>query len=213
MRGLRVVQMAAGLALLLVLFGASFSHASAGGSGDLVIHNRLCPTGYTGDTIFADCHDNPQDAGLSFTISGPESATASTDAFGNVTFADLTPGSYNVSGGVPGEFADTVVYCSAEGNQETLVAPPATATGFSVSIPADFTGSIICDWYNIPIDLSGGDSTPTPTPAAGDDDDVTDLPNTGTGIVSNSSSNIVLFGLGFLALGVTAITMRRRAMR
>jgi hypothetical protein len=210
MRGLRVVQMAAGLALLLVLFGTTFSQASAGGSGDLFIHNRLCPTGYTGDTIFEDCHDNPQDSNLEFTISGPESATAATDDDGNVTFADLTPGSYNVSGGVPGEFADAIVYCSAEGDPETLVAPPATATGFSVSMPADFLGSIICDWYNIPIDLSGA---PTPTPTPDDDDDVTELPNTGAGAVGDSNTNIALFSLGFIALGMTAFAMRRRAMR
>jgi hypothetical protein len=209
MRGLRAVQVAAGLALLLVLFGATFSQASAGGSGDLVIHNRLCPTGYSGDTIFEDCHDNPQNSNLEFTISGPENATAATDDNGNVTFADLTPGSYNVSGGVPGEFAEARVYCSAEGDPDTLVAPPATTTGFSVSIPADFLGSIICDWYNIPVDLSGG---PTPTPTPGDDD-VTELPNTGAGSASDSSATIALYGLGFLALGVTALTMRRRVNR
>jgi hypothetical protein len=208
MRGLRVVQMAAGLALLLVLFGTTFSQASAGGSGDLVIHNRLCPTGYSGDTIFEDCHGNPQDSNLEFTISGPESATAATDDAGNVTFADLTPGSYNVSGGVPGEFADAVVFCSAEGDPDTLVAPPATATGFSVSIPADFLGSIICDWYNIPIDLSGG-PTPTPTP----DGDVTELPDTGAGVASDAGTNMALLGLGFVALGLTAVAMRRRALR
>jgi hypothetical protein len=212
MRGLRVVQMAAGLALLLVLFGATFSHASAGGSGDLVIHNRICPLEYAGDSLFDDCHDNPQTSNLEFTITGPESATAPTDDAGNVTFADLTPGNYNVSGGVPGEFADALVYCSAEGDPETLVKAPATATGFSVSMPADFFGSIICDWYNIPIDLSGA-PTPTPTPAAGDDDDVTDLPNTGSGAKSDFDTNVALYGLGFLALGVTALTMRRRAMR
>jgi hypothetical protein len=94
MRRSGTIRFAAGFILVLVLFGATLAQARAGGSADLVIHSRRCPTGYSGDNLFADCHDTPLPT--YFTISGPESTTVDADAAGNVTFADLIPGSYNV---------------------------------------------------------------------------------------------------------------------
>jgi hypothetical protein len=160
----------------------------------------LCPTGYTGSTIFADCHGNPQDSHLEFTIDGPSTATAATDDDGNVTFASLAAGTYNISGGVPGEFASTVVYCSVDEDPETLFAPTETDTGVSVDLAAG--SDVICDWYNIPEDLSGNTGG------------TTTLPNTGAGVSSaDGNSNVALYGFMFAALGMTAFAMRKRATR
>jgi hypothetical protein len=174
MRGLGMFRTAAGFALLLVLLGSGLSHASAGGTASITIHNRLCPTGYTGNQLFADCHGNPQDSNLDFTIDGPVTETFGTGDDGNVAFQLLAAGTYNISGGVPGEFATTVVFCSVDEDPDTLFEATETSTGVSVDLE-DGT-DVICDWYNTPIDLSGG-PTPTPTPSGG----VTQLPNTGGG--------------------------------
>jgi len=163
---------------------------------------------YSGDTIFEDCHGTPQDSNLEFTIDGPSTATAATDDEGNVTFANLAAGTYNISGGVPGDFASTVVWCSINEDPDTLFQPTDTDTGVSVEV-ADGE-NIICDWYNIPFDLSGGTPTPAPTTTPGG---VTQLPGTGTGSESDSTANFALYGLALLALGMTAIAVRRRVMR
>jgi hypothetical protein len=197
MRGREAFRLAAGFALFLVLIGASFSHASAGeGTQSITIHNRICPTGYTGSALFADCHGNPQTDHLDFTIAGSgELQTQATDDNGNVTF-QTNPGSYNISGGVPGEFASTVVYCSVNGDQ---VPATQTDTGYSVTVPDG--EDVICDWYNIPEDLSGNNGG------------TTTLPNTGVGAVAASDSNLPLYGFAFAALGLCTFSLRRRAMR
>jgi hypothetical protein len=149
------------------------------------------------------------------------------DASGNVTFADLTPGTYVFGGGPPAKWTDTVVYCSQEGDPSTLVAPPLTPTGLSIMMPADFSGSIICDYYTIPEGAESPGHTPTPTPDGGDtpaptpdaggtENDggvVTGLPDTGAGDASDSSAHIALYGLGVLVLGMAAIAVRRWATR
>jgi hypothetical protein len=207
MRGLGAFRFAAGFALLLAVMAANIGHASAGaGRQSLTIHNRICPTGYTGSALFADCHGNPQDSNLEFTIDGSgEIQTQPTDDNGNVTF-NTNPGTYNISGGVPGEFATTTVWCSVDEDPDTLFEAEETATGVSVDIEEGT--DVICDWYNTPIDLSGGEPTPTPTPGG-----VSQLPNTGAGDASDSGANLPLYGLGLFALGAAAVAMRRRALR
>jgi hypothetical protein len=205
MRGREVFRLAAGFALFLVLLGASFSHAIAGaGTQTITIHNRICPTGYTGSALFADCHGNPQTDHLDFTISGSgELQTQATDDNGNVTF-NSNPGSHDISGGVPGEFASTVVYCSVNRDQ---IPSTQTDTGYSVTVPDG--EDVICDWYNIPEDLSGLTPTPAPTSTP-----TTTLPNTGAGeTTSESSGNYALLGFAIVALGATAFALRRRVAR
>jgi hypothetical protein len=200
MNGRGKFRLAAGFALLLVLLGTTLSLASAGGTSSITIHNRLCPTGYTGTTIFADCHGNPQDSHLDFTIDGPVTETFATGDDGNVAFQVLPAGSYNISGGVPGEFASTIVYCSVDEDPDTLYAPTETDTRVSVDLAADT--DVICDWYNIPEDLSGNTGG------------TTTLPNTGTGVsVADGNKSVVLYGFMFMALGMAAIAVRRRAVR
>lgn len=140
----------------LAPIGATQADATA----RLTVHNRICPEGFSGPDYYGTCHDTAPNPGLPFSISGPDAAAATTDAGGNVTFADLTAGDYAVSGGVPGEFADVNYFC-AEADALAVAYPfTETATGITVSLPAG--ADVICDWYNTPINLSG---LPTPTPA------------------------------------------------
>jgi|GEM_PF-5477311 len=119
----------------------------------LTIHNRICPTGFTGPDFYGTCHDTAPDPGLPFSITGPESASGTTDANGDVTFGGLMPGSYTVSGGVPGEFADVTYFCARRATPSVSFPFSVVATGISVTL-AD-TDDVVCDWYNSPIDLSG----------------------------------------------------------
>src|SRR5829696_5650566 len=120
MNDLRVVQMAAGLALLLVLFGASFSQASAGDDLTITIHNRICPVGYAGESLFEDCHDSAPDGSMRFWFDGPISGYTMTDAAGNGYIANLVTGTYTVSGGLAPELGSSVVYCSFEDDPDSL---------------------------------------------------------------------------------------------
>ncbi len=200
MFGRGVLRISAGFALFLVLLAGALSHASAGtGTSAIIIHNRICPTGYSGNDIFGTCHGNPQDSNLDFTIDGPVSETFATGDDGNVAFQVLPAGTYNISGGVPGEFASTVVYCSVQDEPDTQVPATKTDTGYSIDLEDDTT--VICDWYNIPEDLSGNTGG------------ATTLPNTGIGVSADSNSNLPLFGFAFALLGMTAMMIRRRAMR
>jgi hypothetical protein len=61
---------------------------------------------------------------------------------------------------------------------------------------------VICDWYNIPEDLSGNTGG------------TTTLPNTGAGVsTADGDSDVALYGFMFMAFGVVAIAVRRRAAR
>jgi hypothetical protein len=140
------------------------------GESSIEVHNRICPTEYAGDNFFGDCHDNPPDPGLSFTFTDGVTREGTTDAQGDVGFANLPEGTYTITGGVPGEFAERVVYC-AVGTEETSNQEPVefeyVTGGIQFFLPADT--NVICDWYQIPFDLQG-DPTPTTTPETDDFD-------------------------------------------
>ena len=201
------VRRATAVAVMLVLVGAIFSPARAGGVSDLIIHSRLCPAEYVGDNLFADCHDTP--FSMSFTISGPISLTVVTDASGNALAPSLHAGQYTVVSAAPSH--TELVYCSPYGG---LPSPEADGQGHRISIPSDYLDPVICDWYFIPHCVEG-ENCPTPTPDGGAPGDtggnVTGLPNTGVGGASASSGDFALYGLGALALGLTALLVRRRA--
>jgi hypothetical protein len=202
-----VLRLSAGFALLFILMTGALSHASAGtGTSAIIIHNRICPTGYAGNDIFGTCHGNPQDSHLDFTIEGPVTETFATGDDGNVAFQVLPAGTYNISGGVPGEFASTVVYCSVQDEPDNQVPATQTDIGYSIELADDTT--VICDWYNIPEDLSGNTPTPAPTSTP-----TVTLPNTGAGSGSGLNNTLPFFGFVFAALGLTAYALRRRAAR
>lgn len=184
-----------------VLFGGGFS-AAAAGTTTITVHHRLCPTDQTIDDYFTDCHDSLVGQSFEFTVEstgGTETfATGAGTSDGGVS---VTAGEVELYGGVPGEFAETFVYCSQD---QVGINLTSTDKGVSFAAPA---GEVVCDWFNTPIDLSGGDS--------GDDDDddggpVTSLPNTGigsTGGASNTALLALLSGIGTIA---AASALRRR---
>jgi hypothetical protein len=215
MHRVNLIRFGAVFGLLVALLASTVAVGSAqDGGSSLTIHNRLCPVEYSGDDVFGDCHGNPQDAGLEFAIDGPVSDAGATDGNGDITFGGLPAGTYNISGGVPGDFASTVVYCSVEDDPENMLEVTSTATGVSVDLPE--ATNVVCDWYNIPFDLKGDDG--------GTDDDGTDdggtttppttLPATGAGTAAGESNTGLMFGgLAVLALAGLAVVSRRRAFK
>lgn len=209
-----MVRLIAGMGLVfgMMIGVAADAGAQKASTSTLVIHERICPLEYSGDDLFTDCHGNPAPAGMGFTITGPVEMTDSTDAEGNVTFTDLTVGTYNISGGAPGDFADWVLYCSLEedAGTDTFLTSTETDTGFSIDIESGTT--VICDWYDIPLDMRGDDETPVPTEPA--DDDAPTLPNTGAGQNGGNSSDLMLLLLGGgLAVGGLSVASRKFARR
>ncbi|HET8522602.1 MAG TPA: hypothetical protein VFL82_05165 [Thermomicrobiales bacterium] len=196
---------------MALVFGTLGSGAAQAADSSITIHNRICPVGYNGNDIFGDCHGNPQTSNLDFSISGPASDSGATDADGNITFSGLPSGTYNISGGVPGEFASTVVYCSVEDDPNNTIAVTSTDTGVSIDLPA--STNVVCDWYNIPFDLKGDGGTTSGGTTSGGTTTTTTLPATGAGTVAGQSGTVFyLGGLLALVLGGFAVVMRRRAM-
>jgi hypothetical protein len=206
-----IAKLAAGLllALGLVIGGAGAAGAQDGGTS-LTIHQRLCGDDYQGGSPWDECHDVLVDDSYEFSISGPVNATDSTDAAtGNVTFDGLTAGTYDVVGGVPGEFSVKEVYCSDSNTGEVL---PVTATtnGFAVGV-AD-GAAVVCDVYEHPVDLSGEPDPDDDGDDDGDDDEpVTELPNTGAGMVASGANGIALL-LTALGAGASGLALRRRSI-
>lgn len=192
----------------------------------LTVRGRLCPTGYTGRNFFTDCA-KAVPAGIQYSVAGPENATITVGANGNAVFADLTPGTYTVRGGVPGEFARLVVNCTS------AVAPypavPFTALGGGVRGPNDVTGAqltlaaganVVCSFYNIPENLSGASPSPKPSaaPSAAPSarpsvSPVTSLPNTGagTGVDGAEASTLLLIAVVVAGAAGLVLVARRRA--
>lgn len=187
---------------LLVGAGAS-ALAQESGPASLTVHQRLCGADYDGGSPFDGCHDTLVGDSYEFTLSGSVESTIATDAStGNATFENIPAGTYDLFGGIPGEFSEKEIYCTNIGTGEAIVV---------VAIPAgaslEITGGaeIVCDVYEHPIDLSGDDGTDD------DDDTVTALPNTGVGLSSTGSES-----WGLLAMALTAcasgLVLRRRGL-
>jgi hypothetical protein len=110
------------------------------------IANLICPTGYSGTNYAADCTGIP-DPSLPFEISGPTSASGQTDATATVVFEGLPAGTYTVTGGVPGDFAEAVIECEG---QESF-----SQDGVILTLEIAADAAVTCSWWNIPEDLSG----------------------------------------------------------
>jgi hypothetical protein len=203
-RATLLVRLTAGLGLMIGLFAFAVAGAGAQTAATITIHNRICPGGFDpdsgGDEFFAECHDTAPDPALGFILTG--GAALETDAEGNVVFDGLAAGTYEISGGAPGEFAETVVFCSDA--DDVSVAWPFVFTGIGISVTVAAGDNVVCDWYNIPIDLSGA---PTPTKAP-----TTSLPNTGTGVSGDDGGLGALpFALALVGVvGVAYVGLRRR---
>ncbi len=131
--------------------------AQESSGGYIEVHNRICPgeKDFGGDH-FAECHETVPDPGLPFTITTVGGSVLDedvTDGNGNVYFTGLAAGTYTISGGVPGEFADAVIYCSVAADGGTPFPFTPVTVGIQLTIDAD--DRIVCDWYNVPYDQRG----------------------------------------------------------
>ena len=156
------------LAGLLGLLGAAQPAAGQSGDSSITVHNRICPVEYEGNNYFGDCHGTVPDPGLPFTFVNEDTGEALNDvtnAEGNVGFANLSEGTWTITGGAPGEFAERVVYC-AVGTAETSDQSPVdfqyVQGGIQFFLPADT--NVICDWYEVPFNLQGETPTEAPQP-------------------------------------------------
>jgi hypothetical protein len=113
-----------------------------------------CPVAYEGTQYAAECVEPLAD--IEFDLSAEATATSlqgTTGADGTVTFADLPPDSYALSGGVPGEFAVQVVECADEEGPVATEASQTLVPGAVVTLEGG--DAVACRWYVVPEDLRG----------------------------------------------------------
>ena len=131
------------------------------GGATLTIHNRSCPVEFPGPDFFGECHDDPI-AGMTFVVAGPETREGTTDANGNVTFGGLIPGTYDVTGGPPGDFVRNTIFCAPADALGTR-RPFTQTSNVSIQLPLAAGEAVICDWYSVPENVRG---EPLPAPTA-----------------------------------------------
>lgn len=182
---------------------------------EFTVHHRLCADNYQGGSEFDECHDVLVGTPFDFTIDGPMTLTATTDvATGNAYFGEVQDGTYHLYGGVPGEFSNQTIYCS---DQNTGNAVSVTTGPIGVMVEVPLQSSVVCDVYEFPEDLSGGDETPTPappaptaTPAKPDSGQgVSRLPNTGAGDAGSTFPTWLLMAPALLALGFGLVARKQ----
>ena len=130
-------------------------------NGILELHKRVCPNGPPTGDIFQTCHDNLPQQPVAFSVDS--GAAKFVGENGNVTFDGLTAGTHAVqeTEGPPLEFVELRIWCSVQGSDAAPFQVQPNGPNFSV--PVGDGQHVICDVYNIAINLSG--LTPTPPPA------------------------------------------------
>lgn len=200
--------------ILAIALGFAQGAGAQGTGTSLTVHHRLCGDNYKGGDPFVECHDVLVGTSFDFTIDGPVTETLATDvATGNVTFADIPAGTYNLYGGIPGEFSTQNIYCSDANTGEGIDVSPAQM-GVGVTVPDG--AAVVCDVYEFPENLSG--QTPTPAPAQPTstpkpNSTVTTLPSTGAGDNSTGNSALWLIIPAALAIGGFGLISKRRLNR
>ena len=131
-------------------------------SGILELHKRVCPNGPPSGDIFQECHDNLPQQPVAFSVGGGAAKFVGTD--GNVVFDNLPAGTQQVheNEGPPLEAVELRIWCSVQGSTAAPFQVQPSGPNFAVTVDAG--QHVICDVYNIAINLSG--ETPTPPPQA-----------------------------------------------
>jgi hypothetical protein len=136
-----------------------------GGTATVTVHSRICPQDYDGSDFYEECHDTAPDPGLPYTLSNGDTLDETTDAEGNILFDGLAVGTYSLTGGAPGEFTDTHIFCALEADLgEPIASVPVTG---GVQFDLADGQNVICDWFIIPLGQNGQPPTPTAPPADG----------------------------------------------
>ena len=127
------------------------------------IVKRVCPVGYRGTNLDADCAPM---LGVDFALGLPGSeffAAATTDVNGEATFDDVDGGVYVLAERVPDSVKSNriEVFCATPGDTEPRPIRSDGVNRIEVEILPGET--LACDWYNLPGAADGG-PTPTATP-------------------------------------------------
>lgn len=147
------------LVAMLALTGAGAGHTTLAqdstppttgepGQGTIEVHARLCDETPADGDWFANCHESPLAEQVITAYNTQDGSTyeGTTDADGNVVLG-VPPGEYELSG-IPGDFLEnSFISCSTSDTGEEALYP--------VIIEAE-QPSVICDFYMVPADLSGG---------------------------------------------------------
>lgn len=190
--------------VVALLFGVSLAVGSVSAQElrAVTIHKAECPTGYSGDDPFSDCHGNPV-AGVSFEWNIFEPAApnfVTTDANG-VAVIETTATGFYIAEQVQSDLAGYSVFCSTDdGATSVPITYLSDRVGISFQIGTlSGISEVVCDWYNIPVASDEG--------TTGGSDVPTTLPSTGVDASGGQPGlplwlAIVAVGLGGLALGV-----------
>jgi hypothetical protein len=119
----------------------------------VVVQALACPVAYEGTDYAAACVEPLADVVFDLSAATGSSGQATTGADGTVTFVDLFPDTYTLTGGVPGEFATQVVECAAEAG--SVPSTPAQTEAPGATLTLDDGDAVTCRWYVIPEDLRG----------------------------------------------------------
>jgi hypothetical protein len=119
----------------------------------LFVQALSCPVAYEGTNYAADCVEPLADIAFDLSAASGSSGQATTGADGAVTFVDLAPDTYTLTGGVPGEFATQVVQCTADAG--SVPSSPAQTQTPGATLTLDDGDAVTCRWYVIHEDLRG----------------------------------------------------------
>jgi hypothetical protein len=122
-------------------------------AASLVVQALSCPVAYEGTDYAADCAEPLADIAFDLSAASGSSGQATTGADGTVTFVDLAPDTYTLTGGVPGEFANQVVQCAADAGSVPSSRSQTEAPGATLTL--DDGDAVTCRWFVIPEDLRG----------------------------------------------------------
>jgi hypothetical protein len=122
------------------------------GAASLIVHSRFCPPRYDGTDIFVDCHGNPGLLAIEYALYGSRDITyAMPDLEGNLTFADLSSGTYRVQSSLSVDGQHPAIYCSpGDGSAATYYETDSTRDNYSFNIELAAGDNIVCDWYTLP---------------------------------------------------------------
>ncbi len=119
----------------------------------LTVQMLACPVAYEGTSYGADCVEPVPDVTIDLNSATGAFAQGTTAGDGTISFVELIPDTYTLSGGVPGEFAQQVVACAnAAGTLETG-ASDTLASGATFTVESG--DAVSCQWFVIPEDLQG----------------------------------------------------------
>lgn len=119
----------------------------------LVVQALTCPVAYAGTNYAADCVEPLPDIAFDLSAASGSSGQATTGADGTVTFVDLAPDTYTLTGSVPGQSANQVVQCAADAGSVPSSPAPVGAPGATLTL--DDGDAVTCHWYVIPENLRG----------------------------------------------------------